>query len=81
MKIKFLHLYIKIFITSWKVDFIKTYFAQVNSKRNLESCLRKTANVNLHHVTKFSLYLSFTYHTEISEFMPVSSLRIVIDNF
>ena len=30
--------------------------------RNLESRLRLTANVNLHHVTKFSLNSCFTAH-------------------
>ena len=30
--------------------------------RHLESRLRQTANVNLYHVSKFSLYLSFSVH-------------------
>ena len=40
-----------------------------------------TANVNLYHVTKFPLYLSFTVHynySEISRFMPVLCIRAVL---
>ena len=40
--------------------------------------------VNLYHVTKFSPYLSFTvycFYTRISSFMPVLSVRIVLDCF
>ena len=43
-----------------------------------------TANVKLNHVTKFSLYLSFTVYylyTEISCFMLCSSSRLILDNF
>ena len=46
-------------------------------RRDLESRLQ---NVNLYHVTKVSLKMSFTVHyncTEISRFMPVLSIRIV----
>ena len=50
----------------------------------LDSLLRQTANVNLQHVTKFSPYFSFTvycFYTKIDSFMPVLSLRIVLDCF
>ena len=43
-----------------------------------------TANVNLYHVTNFSLYLSFTDHnnyTENSRFTPVLSITIVFSRF
>ena len=42
------------------------------------------ANVNLYHVTKFHLFLSFTVHyvcTNISSFTPVLSKRIVLGSF
>ena len=41
-------------------------------------------NVNLYHMTKFSPYFPFTvycFYTKISSFMPVLSLRIVLDCF
>ena len=44
--------------------------------------LRQTANMNMYHVTKFSLYFSLTVHyfiTNISSFPPVLSKRIVLD--
>ena len=40
--------------------------------------------MNLYHVTKFSPYSSFTvycFYTKISSFMPVLSIRIVLDCF
>ena len=43
-----------------------------------------TENVNLYHVTKFSLYLSFTVHynyTKIGRFPPILSIRIVLAVF
>ena len=46
--------------------------------------LRQTANVNLYHVTKFSIYLSFTVHynnTKIGRFTPILSVRIVLSCF
>ena len=39
------------------------------------------ANVNLYHVTKFSIYLSFTVHysyTKIGRFTSILSIRIVL---
>ena len=47
--------------------------------RDLDSSLRQTANVNMYHVTKFSLYFSFTVHyiiTNISSFTPVLSEKL-----
>ena len=41
---------------------------------------RQTANVNLYHVTKFSIYLWFTAYynyTKIGRFTPIPSVRIV----
>ena len=41
---------------------------------------RRTANVNLYHVTKFPLYSLFTIHykkTKIGGFTPMLSIRIV----
>ena len=43
-----------------------------------------TANVNLYHLTKFSLYLSFTVYylnKTISRFTLVSSINIVLNSF
>ena len=43
-----------------------------------------TANMNLYHVTKFPLYLSFTVHynySKISRFMPVLCIRAVLNCF
>ena len=40
--------------------------------------------MNLYHVTKFFPYFSFTvycFYTKISSFMPVLSVRIVVDSF
>ena len=39
-----------------------------------------TANVNLYHVTKFSIYLSFTVYSysKIGKFTPILSIRIVL---
>ena len=51
---------------------------------HLESRLRQTANVNLYQVAKSFLYLSFTFHynyTEISEFTPALSIRLVLSCF
>ena len=42
------------------------------------------ANVNLYQITKLSPYVSFTvyyFYTKISSFMPVLSVRIVLDRF
>ena len=47
--------------------------------RDLDSSLRQTANVNMYHVTKFSLYFSFTVHyiiTNISSFTLVLSEKL-----
>ena len=49
-----------------------------------ESRLWKTANENLYHLIKFSLYLSFTVHylyKEVSCFLPVLYIRIVLSCF
>ena len=53
-------------------------------ERFKESCLWQTANVNLYHLIKFSLYLSFTVHylyKKVSCFMPVLSITIVLNSF
>ena len=45
---------------------------------------RKTTNVNLHHVTKFSSYWSFTVnyiYTKISSFITGLSIRILLHSF
>ena len=42
------------------------------------------ANVNLYHVNKFPIFLSFTVHynyTEIISFMPPLSMRIALSRF
>ena len=63
--------------TSWR-----SWFAGNAGKTSiLRSLLRValTANVNLYHVTKFPLYLSFTVHcnyTKIGRFTPIVSIRI-----
>ena len=47
--------------------------------RDLDSSSRQTANLNTYHVTKFSLYFSFTVHyiiTNISSFTPVLSEKL-----
>ena len=49
-----------------------------------ESRLWKTANENLYHLIKFSLYLLFTVHylyKEVSCFLPVLYIRIVLSCF
>ena len=41
-------------------------------------------NVNLYHVTKFSIYVSFTVHynyTKIGRFTPILSITIVLSCF
>ena len=46
--------------------------------------LRQTANVNLFHVAKFFIYLSFTVHysyAKIGRFTPILSVRIVSSYF
>ena len=45
---------------------------------------RQAANVNLHHVNKFPIFLSFTVHynyTEIISFMSALSMRIALSRF
>ena len=42
--------------------FWKTNVVDVTSRGNALLCLRQTANVNIHHVTKFTLHLPFTLH-------------------
>ena len=45
---------------------------------------RQAANVNLYHVTKFPIFLSFTVHynyKEIISFMPALSMRIALSRF
>ena len=53
-------------------------------QRDYYSRLHQMANVNLYHVTKFSPYFLFTFYffdTKISSFMPVFSIRIILDCF
>ena len=60
------------------------FCANVNLNLSKDSGLRQTANMNLYHLTKFSLDLSFTVfylYTIISGFTPVLSIRIVLDSF
>ena len=50
------------------------------------SRLRQTANMNLYHLTKFPLQLSFSVHynknfTKIGRFTPILSARIVLSCF
>ena len=55
-----------------------------NSHYNKKLRIAFSANVKLHHVTKVSLYLSFTvyyFYTVISCFMLCSSCRLILDIF
>ena len=55
-----------------------------NSHYNKRFTIAFTANVKLYHVTKFSLYLSFTvyyFYTGISCFMLYSYSRLILNNF
>ena len=55
-----------------------------NSHYNKRFRIAFTANVKLYHVTKFSLYLSFTvyyFYTGIICFMLCSSSRLILNNF
>ena len=55
-----------------------------NSHYNKIFKIALTANVKLYHMTKFSLYLSFTvyyFYTGISCFMLYSSSRLISNNF
>ena len=60
------------------------YAVNVNLNLSYDLRLRQTANVNLYHVTNFSLYFSFTINyiiINISSFTPGLSKRIVLDCF
>ena len=62
---------------NYRLSFEKTTRSVTSEWRDWESLLRKTANVNLYQVTKFSLYLSFTVYynsKDIGRFTPVLSI-------
>ena len=66
---------------NYRLSFEKTTRSVTSEWRDWESLLRKTANVNLYQVTKFSLYLSFTVYynsKDIGRFTPVLSILKIV---
>ena len=66
---------------NYRLSFEKTTRSVTSEWRDWESLLRKTANVNLYQVTKFSLYLSFTVYynsKDIDRFTPVLSILKIV---
>ena len=66
---------------NYRLSFEKTTRSVTSELRDWESLLRKTANVNLYQVTKFSLYLSFTVYynsKDIGRFTPVLSILKIV---
>ena len=76
--------FFSIFAWSFVCPIIPLALMASESMERLRFTFTPTAHVNLHHVTKFSPYFSFTvycFYTKISSFMPVLSIRIVLDCF
>lgn len=64
---------------SLKKEEFHDHFKQFLTKTIQRLRLKFTANVNTYHVTKFSLYFSFTVHyiiTNISSFTPLLSKKL-----
>ena len=73
-------------VNSWWVQGTRVhniYIANIlYQQRDSESRSEQTANANLHHVTKFSLFFSFIASVQkIRRFLPFFSIRIVLSCF